>query len=239
MSRFFIQADTISGSEISITGSDHNHIKNVLRKDVGDKIVCFDSTGTEYETRIASIEKGSLTLNIINSHKKDVEPKIKITLAQSLPKSSKMDDIIQKSTELGVFEIIPVITERSIAKADKNERWNKIAKESAEQSGRVHVPEVKAAIKLEHLLDSCGGYDLKLLPWECENSRSLRAELANNKNISSILVLIGPEGGFSPAEAEKASAKGFKSVSLGKRILRTQTAGPATLAMILYEMEMK
>ena len=168
-----------------------------------------------------------------------MEPRIKITLAQALPKSSKMDDIVQKSTELGVFEIIPVTTERSIPKSDKSERWNKIAKESAEQSGRVHVPQIKNTVSFDELLKSCENYGLKLLPWECENSRSLKTELVNNKNASSVLILIGPEGGFSPKEAEKASLKGFKSVSLGKRILRTQTAGPATLAMILYEMELE
>ncbi|MFA5103719.1 MAG: 16S rRNA (uracil(1498)-N(3))-methyltransferase [Candidatus Margulisiibacteriota bacterium] len=239
MSRFFIQTSLINGNSINITGSDYNHIKNVLRKKSGDKITCFDSSGTEYDTGISAIEKDKLTLNIIKTSKKDVEPKIRITLAQALPKSSKMDDIVQKSTELGVFEIIPVVTQRCITKADKNERWNKIAKESAEQSGRVHVPAVKAAVSLDEFLSSCSGYDLMLLPWECESSRSLKTELMNNKNASSILILIGPEGGFSAEEAEKANLKGFKSVSLGKRILRTQTAGPATLAMILYEMEMK
>lgn len=239
MSRFFISKDAISGKTITITGADYNHIKNVLRKSAGDKVICFDSSGTEYDSRLSSIEKEMLTLDIFNESKKNVEPGIKITLAQALPKSSKMDDIVQKSTELGVFEIIPVTTERSIPKSEKNERWNKIAKESAEQSGRVHVPQIKNTVSFDELLKSCGNYDLKLLPWECESSRSLKAELINSKSASSILILIGPEGGFSPAEAEKAALKGFKSVSLGKRILRTQTAGPATLAMILYEMELE
>lgn len=239
MSRFFISADAVNGKTVTITGSDYNHIKNVLRKNTGDKITCFDSSGMEFTAEISSSEKGAFILNIISTSIKDVEPEIKITLAQSLPKSSKMDDIIQKSTELGVFEIIPVITERSVTRSEKNERWNKIAKESAEQSGRVHVPAVKNAVTLEGLLDLSGGYGLKILPWECENSISLKNVLAANKDTASILVLIGPEGGFSAEEAEKACLKGFKSVSLGKRILRTQTAGPATLAMILYETEMQ
>ncbi len=239
MSRFFISKDAVNGKKIVITGADFNHIKNVLRKTTGDKVICFDSSGTEYDTELSSIEKETLTLNISNASKKNVEPILKTTLAQALPKSSKMDDIVQKCTELGVFEIIPVITERSIPKSEKNERWNKIAKESAEQSGRVRVPQIKNVVSFDELLRSCGNYDLKLLPWECESSNSLKIELSKNRDISSILILIGPEGGFSQAEAEKAAQKGFKSVSLGKRILRTQTAGPATLAMILYETEME
>jgi 16S rRNA (uracil1498-N3)-methyltransferase len=239
MSRFYISGELSKGPLIKITGSDFNHIKNVLRKKPGDKIICFGSSGAEYETEILSIEDDSLRLRILKTTKKDTEPAIKISLAQSLPKSSKMDDIIQKSTELGVFEIIPVVSERTVAKGEKLERWNKIAKESAEQSGRVHVPRVRPVVTFDGFLGSCDNYDLKLMPWECEQTRTLKAELSASKNIGSALVLIGPEGGFSPSEAEKAAKKGFISVSLGKRILRTQTAGPAVLAMISYEMEMR
>ncbi len=239
MSRFFTPQHCINNGEITVTGGDLNHIKNVLRKNIGDKIVCFGSSGIEYETELISAGRSEAKLKILKERHKEVEPNIKVTLAQSLPKSSKMDDIIQKSTELGVFEIIPLITERSVPRSDKNDRWNKIARESAEQSGRVHIPNVRKAVTLEELLGSCSDYGLKILPWECENKTSIRTLLAQNKDLSSILLLIGPEGGFSATEAQKASEKGFKSVSLGKRILRTQTAGPAALAMIVYEMEME
>ncbi len=239
MSRFFVPRDAVQDNIIVIKGDDLNHIKNVLRKKPGDKIVCFDPAGFEYETELVSYGNTQAVLKVIASAQKQTEPAIRIVLAQALPRSSKMDDIVQKATELGASEIIPVITERTVAKGSRTERWNRISKESAEQSGRAIVPAVRDTVSFDELLRTAEGFDLKILPWECEESRTLKSVLSEKSELSSILLLIGPEGGFSPSEASKASEKGFMTVSLGKRILRTQTAGPAAMAMILYEMEMK
>ncbi len=238
MSRFFVKDFSQDKEKIFITGQDYNHIKNVLRKNVNDKIICFDTKGIEYETEIYSFEKDKIILKIIKSCQKDVESPIKITLAQSLPKGTKFEEIIQKSVELGAYEIIPFISERSIKKTDKNERWNKIAKEACEQCGRTFVPKVKPTTTFEEIISQSKDYDIKAIPWEAETKYSLKNLLKENKNISSILILIGPEGGFSQEEINEATKYGFIPITLGKRILRTQTAGPAVLSMLLYEMEL-
>lgn len=238
MSRFFIPEANIDNDTVYFFDDDFNHIKNVLRKKVGDQIQCFNSKGTEFEAVIYEIEKDLIKAKIMHSYQKNTEPIVKITLAQSLPKGLKFDEIVQKSVELGVCEIIPFISERSIKKSDKLERWNKIAKESAEQCGRTIIPKVHHVLKFEDMLANSNKYKLKLLPWEGESLQTIKNVLQKTKNVDSILVTIGPEGGFSSNEVNLAKSFGFETISLGKRILRTQTAGPAVLSMILYEMEL-
>lgn len=239
MSRFFIDSGNITDSSIIISGSDVNHIKNVLRKKIGDRITCFSTTGFEYTAKIASFDKDRIILSIISTARINNEPKIKITLAQGIPKNPKMDGIIKQSTELGVFEIIPVICERSIVKAGKRERWMKIAKKESELSNRTAVPDIITEISMDDFLNNSRDYDLKIFPWESEQKQTIKQLLKKNCSANNILLFIGPEGGFSNNEAEKALNAGFVSVSLGKRILRTELAGPATIAMILYELELQ
>ena len=238
MNRFYVLPEFISQNTVTITGQDVNHIKNVLRLRTDDRIICFDGKGMEYLCSITGIEKDSVRTEIISSKKADTEPAVKITLAQGLPKSSKMDYIIQKSVELGVFKIIPLITERAVAKGEKIERWRKIAKESSEQCGRAMIPEISPVLNFKEFLNISTHFDLKLIPWENEKQISLKSVLKEHPNTNSIALLIGPEGGFSAQEVKEAVEKGFKPVSLGKRILRTETASLAALAMISYEMGM-
>lgn len=238
MNRFFVLPGQVRNSIITITGSDANHIKNVLRKQVNDEIICFDGMGNEYTTAIIEIEKGKIFLSVIFAkHLKD-ENRIRKILIQGLPKHSKMDEIVKKSTELGVDKIIPLLTERSIAKGEHLERWLKIAKEASQQSARLNLPEISPLLKFNDILSSSSEYRLKLIPFEGEKFRSIKSELRKHPHVDSIAVLIGPEGGFSAEEVAKANANGFKSVTLGNHILRTETAGPAVLAMINYEFEL-
>ena len=237
MNRFYILPEFISESSIMITGADVNHIKNVLRLKPEDELVCFDGKGMEYLCSITSIEKDMVKTRIISSKKADTEPAVKITLAQGLPKSSKMDYVIQKAVELGVHKIIPVSTERTIAKGTKLERWNKIAKEASEQCGRAIIPEVSPVLNFNEFLRISTYFDLKLIPWENEKQISLKTILKEHPAANSIALLIGPEGGFSKQEVKEAIEKGFKPVSLGKRILRTETAAVSAVSNILYELD--
>lgn len=239
MSRFFVPRENIVLGEgiITISGSDVNHIKNVLRKKIGDEIVCFDSSGIQYVTRIEEINK-TITLLIISNSKISNDPKIKITLGQGLPKKSKMDEIIKKTCELGVFEIVPVICERSQTRSDKTSRWQKIAKESVELSQGAFVPEVKPLQNFDDFIIAYKSHKLKLIPWEGEEDNSLKKEITKNKDLDNIVILVGSEGGFSFDEIKKAKNAGFRSVSLGKRILRAESAAPAIIAMIIYEFEL-
>ncbi|MEK7376066.1 MAG: 16S rRNA (uracil(1498)-N(3))-methyltransferase [Candidatus Margulisiibacteriota bacterium] len=235
MNRFYVLPEFINENIIMITGQDVNHVKNVLRLKPEDELVCFDGKGTEYLCSITSIEKDLVKTRIISSKKADTEPAVKITLVQALPKSSKMDYIIQKAVELGVHKIIPVSTERTIAKGTKLERWKKIAKEASEQCGRAIIPEVSLTMNFNEFLCMSMNFDLKLIPWENEKQISLKSVLKKHSDAQNIALLIGPEGGFSAQEVKEAVEQGFKPVSLGKRILRAETAGVAAIAMITYE----
>jgi 16S rRNA (uracil1498-N3)-methyltransferase len=203
----------------------------------GDRLELLTGDGRVHEAKIISLAPDRIDCEIISSRVADSEPKIKITLAQGLPKGRKIDLIVEKCVELGVREIIPLLTERTVAKEAKLERWRKIAKEAAEQSKRAIIPGVKPLTKFEDVLKLKDQFDLALIPWEEEKKTSLKQALAASRTARSILLLIGPEGGFSETEVGSAKKAGFISVSLGKRILRTETAGLATLAAIMYELE--
>lgn len=235
MHRFFVDKDQVP----TITGSDVHHIKDVLRMKAGDKLELLDGTGKIYSAKILQITNEKIICKVISSRQDESEPKVKITLAQCLPKAKKMDLIIQKCSELGAHKIIPTLSERSIAKGEKLDRWKKIAKEAAEQSSRSSIPEITSLTKFEDVLKLKNEYDLALIPWELEKSNSLKKHLTDNRltGYSDILIIIGPEGGFSQKEIELAKKAGFISVSLGKRILRTETAGMAILSILMYELE--
>jgi 16S rRNA (uracil1498-N3)-methyltransferase len=229
MHRFFVAKDQIP----VITGSDVHHIKAVLRMKVGDELEMLDGTGTVYSAKIAEIKKDKITCDITESRRLETGDRRPVTIAQCLPKAKKMDLIIQKCTELGADKIIPTLSERSISKSEKLERWKKIAKEAAEQSGRSSLPQIAPLTKFEDVLKMKAQFELALIPWELERKTTLKSSLVPRP--SSILILIGPEGGFSRNEVELARSAGFTPISLGSRILRTETAGMAILSMINYE----
>jgi 16S rRNA (uracil1498-N3)-methyltransferase len=229
MHRFFVAKDQIP----VITGSDAHHIKAVLRLQAGDQLELLDGSGKIYQARIADIKKDRILCEILSTRGEKSEAKVKVTLAQCLPKAKKMDLIIQKCTELGADKIIPALSERSIARGEKLERWKKIAKESAEQCGRSSIPEIHPLTRFEDVLKLKKDYDLALIPWELEKETSLKKALTTYRP-NHLLILIGPEGGFSRKEVDLAQSAGFIPVSLGQRILRTETVGMAMLSMINF-----
>ncbi len=242
MSRFFVLPEQIHNDVIEITGSDVKHIKDVLRYTKGTGItVC--ASNASYECIIEEVLPAKVNAVILNKTLSVTEPYVKTYLYQGLPKGDKMDLIIQKNIELGIEKIIPVIMERTIVRLDekdkqkKNERWNRIAMEAAKQCGRQSIPEVLLPISFNDMIASTYG-KIKIMPYENENDRTLKSLLQSvDKTDLSIDILIGPEGGISLNEVNSAIESGFIPVTLGKRILRTETAGFAVSSCIRYEFE--
>lgn len=245
MNRFFVDTKAILESTIIITDkTDLKHILKVLRLVVGDIISISDSVEFEYEAEIVAVEKDFIEARILDKQKFAREPGLKITLFQGIPKQGKMEVIIQKTVELGVYSIIPVFTDRTIVVNNGNfhkkvERWQKISDESVKQCKRGIIPEIKRDITFKEMLEIIGDYDLILFPYENEIGFSIKDCLRKMTNKpKEIAVIIGPEGGFSDNEAELLVKNRAQSVSLGKTILRTETAGMAAIAMIMYELEL-
>jgi 16S rRNA (uracil1498-N3)-methyltransferase len=237
--RFFISSEQVSGPQITLSGEDVRHIATVLRMKPGDELLLCDGQGTEYFARITQVNKSEIGAEITGQSKR--EPRFpRIVLGQGLPKFDKMDWIAQKATELGVASIVPIVTERTIVKVRDEEkrvsRWQKIAREAAMQSNRPDIPVVEKIQTYGRYLDTLttDSETLLLFPWE-EGTQPIKDVLRRRRDIKKIVVLIGPEGGFSSKEAELAKGKGFHLVSLGQNILRTETAAIAALSMIGYE----
>jgi 16S rRNA (uracil1498-N3)-methyltransferase len=237
--RFFIPPEQVREPYVTIKGDDLRHIRTVLRKQPGDLLALLDGRGTEYIVRIATMERTEIDTEIVEQRKREL-PTVRVTLGQGLPKFDKMDFIVQKATELGVSTLVPLITERTIVKIKDEEkriaRWQKIAHEAAMQSDRPVLPLIQSVTSFRDLMMTLepGPLPLLLFPWE-EGTIPIKHVLRQTPNAQNIVVLIGPEGGFSPAEADLAKQKGFQHVSLGPNILRTETAAVAVLSMILYE----
>jgi len=237
--RFFISPDQVRDPSITVTGDDLRHIRTVLRKQPGDLLTLLDGQGREYTVRIRTIEKEKIDTEIVDQRMREL-PAVRITLGQGLPKSDKMDLIVQKATELGVSSIVPLVTERTIVKMKDEEkriiRWQKIIREAAMQSGRPDIPKVETIRPFRDYIFSLdpGPQTLFLFPWE-EGTEPVKNVLRGHRDAKHIVVLIGPEGGFSQGEADAAKDKGFHLVSLGPNILRTETAALAVLSMIGYE----
>ncbi|HHW30204.1 MAG TPA: 16S rRNA (uracil(1498)-N(3))-methyltransferase [Clostridiaceae bacterium] len=246
MSRFFVEKENIHSDHIVIKGGDVNHIKNVLRLKKGDIIEVCDGAGTDYTVKIQQLEPSSIYTEIISSEKSNTEPPLNFTLYQGIPKGDKMDMVIQKCVELGAAKIVPVITCRTIVRfespRDKDKkvlRWRKISLEAAKQCNRGIIPEIGYPMQFEEALEHSAGSDLSLIPYEEETSVGIKKYLTGggiNNRIKNISVFIGPEGGFEKEEVMKACSMGIKPVSLGPRILRTETAGAAVLSIIMYEL---
>ena len=224
---------------ITVSGEDVRHIGAVLRMKAGDELLLCDGKGTEYSVAILHVDRTEIKTEIKNTTRR--EPAYpRVTLGQGLPKSDKMDWIVQKATELGVANIVPLVTERTIVKVRDEEkrisRWQKIAREAAMQSNRADIPAIGPIVPFNDFLRTPNSEPgtLLLFPWE-EGTKPIKDVLRGSQGIKHIIVLIGPEGGFSTAEAELATSRGFHPVSLGPNILRTETAAVAVLSMILYE----
>ena len=238
MPRFF--TTNISEDQVFIEGEDAAHLTKVLRAKAGDEIIVCDMAGTDYVCSITQLDKSCVTAEILSSAPCEAEPKSKITLYQSLPKGDKMELIVQKAVELGVCEIVPVITKRCVSRPDsaalkkKTDRWQKIAAEAAKQSGRGIIPQVKEAVSYQQALQMAGDCPRKILFYE-QATVPLKGLLANPAQTA---VFIGPEGGYEEEEVAWAKEAGVNICTLGKRILRCETAPMAALAIILASEEL-
>ena len=245
MHRFFVEEPGMAEDSITITGGDVNHIKNVLRMSVGDHICVINGQNNkEYDCEIISIGNEEIETKICEIRESDQELGNHIVLFQGLPKSDKMELIIQKAVELGVYKIVPVSTERTVVKLDakkeanKRKRWMNISESAAKQSGRLYIPEVTQVVSYTEALAMAEKMDVRLIPYElAEGMDKTREIMQGIQQGQSVAVFIGPEGGFESGEIEKAMETGVQPITLGKRILRTETAGLVTLAMLVYNLE--
>ena len=243
MSKFFVNSENISSDSIIITGEDVVHIKKVLRLNSGDNIIVSDGLGTDYHVQIQKIDLHTVDTKIISSFKNNSEPPVDIVLFQGLPKSDKMDYIIQKGVELGVKKIVPVITERTVVKISNNkdykkkhQRWNRISMEAAKQCNRGIIPQVEYPIIFKEAIETLPNNGFRILPYEKEKSQGIKGILKEKSNSKDIFIFIGPEGGFCDREIELALKNDFNIISLGPRILRTETAGIVVLSILMYEL---
>jgi 16S rRNA (uracil1498-N3)-methyltransferase len=241
MTRFFIPSDQLRDRTVILKGEDRHHLLNVLRQGTGAQITVLNGKGEEYLVKVTAVTPDAVICEILEQAERRTEPKIKIRLIQSLPKGDKFEFIIQKNTELGVSAFQPVISERSAIRLDagqvlkKEERWRKIIREAAEQSGRQIIPELQPVQGWTKFMSENRPSGLLLIPWEGEQQRSLRQVLQDQKLIpEAISIFIGPEGGFSQSEVELAVKSGAVPVTLGPRILRTETAGLVVTSVVLY-----
>ncbi len=240
MHRFFLKPEQINNDTVVFQPEEIRQIKNVLRLSAGDLIQVLDNAGNTYTVEISKSDNKTLKGNIIEKEFQKPESRFSISLGQALTKGSKIDFIVQKATELGVKDITFVETERSIVKyknvqaKDKLKRWEKIAKEAAEQSHRITIPDISCCRHLEEFCQSIKNAQLKLIFWEEESEKKLRDWLKNDIDISRLSILVGPEGGFSRKEIDLTRDFGFIPVGLGPRILKTETAVISILSIIQY-----
>lgn len=244
MHRFFAEPGNIGEKEIIITGADVNHIRNVLRMRADEEVLIADGRGAEYRCKLTDIGENEVRVQILWKLDGNAELTSAVTLFQGLPKSDKMDLIVQKCVELGVARIVPVSTKRAVVKLDAKKeqtrlkRWNTISESAAKQSGRGVIPEVSGVMTFGKALEEAKKLDVLLIPYErAENMAETRRVMGSIQPGQSVGIFIGPEGGFEESEVEEAVAAGAQAITLGKRILRTETAGLAVMAMLGYLLE--
>lgn len=241
MSRFYVTKESVKGNIISISGREAHHILDVMRLKVPDKVVTFDGTGKEYIGFIKEIRAKSAIIEIVETKTPCGRESSRITLVQAIPKREKMDYIVEKSTELGVSKIIPLITGRTIPNWDEPkrtasaERWRKIAMEASKQCGRADIPEIDNIKNLPDIIAETACYDLALIAALDDKAIKLKDALKGFAG-GKVIIAIGPEGDFTPDEIEEAKKGGFKLVSLGSRVLKSDTAGLFVLAILNYEL---
>lgn len=245
MYRFYAQGPASDETSISITGSDVNHIKNVLRMKKGEKLIICNGQGQDYYCIIDEVCEREIIVQILEVKESEAELKSKIYLFQGLPKKDKMELIVQKAVELGAFEIIPVMMKRTIVKLEdkkkeqkKLERWQSIAEGAAKQSGRGVIPQVSEVMSYKDAIALAEKMDMALLPYErAENIEVTRQKIAECKGKKQIGIFIGPEGGFEEEEIQYALEHQVTPITLGKRILRTETAGLTILSNLMFALE--
>lgn len=248
MPKFFVTNQSVQNNEIVIVGNDVNHIKNVLRKKIGDQItICNSDILVDYLCEIIKLEEDTIKCNIIKELATNSESNIKVTILQGLPKADKMEWVIQKAVELGVYDITPVEMKRCVVKLTekdkmkKLQRWQKIAEVAAKQSGRNRIPPINGIKSLQNICNLCQEYDIVIVAYENEKHNKLKKELEKLKTKQTenlkIAILIGPEGGIDNSEIQLLKENGAKIVTLGNRILRTETVALNVLSIIMYEFE--
>ncbi len=245
MNQFFVEPTQIQDKKIFITGKDFNHIKNVLRMKIGEELsVSNGMDGKEYRGIIEEFTEDSVVCSLAFIKEDGVELPSKVYLYQGLPKADKMELIIQKAVELGVYEIIPVATKRAVVKLDEKKskskltRWQAISEAAAKQSKRAIIPNVAEVLSFKEALKDCQKAEIKVIPYELAEGMDKTKEIIGNlKPGQDVAIFIGPEGGFDESEISMAIGAGVTPVTLGKRILRTETAGFTILSWIMYQLE--
>ncbi len=247
MYQFFIKPCQVADHEVTIIGEDVNHIKNVLRMKSGEEIAAIDQeAGTEYRCEIEAFEEDAVKCRLLFVKEDGIELPSKVYLFQGLPKSDKMELIIQKAVELGVYKIIPLAAKRAVVKLDakkeagKLTRWNAISEAAAKQSKRRIVPEITGVMTMKEAVAYCQDFEVKLIPYELADKEAMsvtRQIIDSLQPGQSIAIFIGPEGGFEEAEVDLTVSNGFQPITLGRRILRTETAGFTVLSWIMYHLE--
>lgn len=244
MNHFFVEEWQVQGSDIVIQGSDVNHIKNVLRMKAGDEIMVSDGTDKHFICSITELSEENVIAKIVDVDSNSSELPVKLTLFQGLPKADKMELIIQKAVELGAYEIVPVAMRRCVVKLDakkeKNKlaRWNGISESAAKQSKRMIIPQVKPVMTFQEAVAYAKGLDYNVIPYEfAQGMKQSKERIKKISEYKQVGIFIGPEGGFDEAEISLAKENHMQIISLGKRILRTETAGLTTLSIIMFELE--
>lgn len=252
MPKFFVRQNQVDDGKIVINDQDVKHIRNVLRAKVGEELeICNSETGENFLCSILEFNKDKIWCNIEQKIQEETESNVKVTIFQGLPKADKMEYIIQKSVELGVYDITPVDMKRCVVKLDeknankKIERWQKISEVAAKQCGRNIIPQINNVINIKKLCEIVENYDIVLVAYENEENNSLKNELSqikstiinNQSQELKIGIVIGPEGGLEKQDVENLKRSGAKIITLGKRILRTETVALNVLSIIMYELE--
>lgn len=250
MPKFFVKEEQIKDNEIIIIGQDVKHIKKVLRAKIGDELqICNSQNGENFLCEIQDLENEDITCKIKEKIQEKVESNIEVTIFQGLPKADKMEYIIQKSVELGVSNITPVEMKRCVVKLDgkdkikKIERWQKISEVAAKQCGRDKIPQINNVINIQNICNLISEYDILLVAYENEKENTLKEQIEklkkqnNSESKIKIGIVIGPEGGLEENDVNKLKENGAQIITLGKRILRTETVALNVLSVIMYELE--
>jgi 16S rRNA (uracil1498-N3)-methyltransferase len=237
--RFFVPPQAIVGKEVRLGPDLARRMGRVLRLRVGDHVLLLDNTGREYEVELTALTPTASQGVVLVSRQGAGEPNVRLVLYQALIKGQRFDWVLEKGTELGVAGFVPVVSSRSQlrvsqASAARTERWRRVVVEAAEQSGRCRLPEISSPLSFEEACASAAG--LRILPWEGEREVGLRDVLAGEGAIDAVSLFVGPEGGFPPEEVELARRQGVRTVSLGRRILRAETAAIVAAALVLHEL---
>lgn len=244
MQHFFVIPEQVGETEIYVTGQDVNHMKNVLRMKIGEQVEISDGNNKKYLCEVSAYEEEQAVLRILEIKEADTELKSRLYLFQGLPKNDKMELIVQKAVELGAYEVIPVSMKRCVVKLDakkaakKVERWNSISESAAKQAGRSIIPKVSDVVSYREALERAEQLDVVLVPYELEEGMAETKKLLHQiQPGQSVGIFIGPEGGFEREEVEQAIEAGAHPVTLGRRILRTETAGFTMLSILMFELE--